>query len=261
MKVLRLVGISKRIYRRVVLWVQEKWDPCWHGAKSRKIRVRTARKAGRRLAQLKSQEERSEFRGCCCGEGIMADSLLGPSISFTFTLTFTRHLLFEKRKIRPRCSSRKSLTKSMSAATHCRCFSNPTHTQPSLLVFSGHYLRSSHFCWTKLNQLRVTDLPPPPPPPDVLLGGTAFNGVVEELKNITTRVAHVLPVSDDGGSTAEIVRVLGNYSSVITSIVNAFGWPLIFFYLGMKLIIIYKFSDSKHCVQVENITSKNIFIF
>lgn len=40
-------------------------------------------------------------------------------------------------------------------------------------------------------------------------GGTAFNGVVEELKKLTTRVAHVLPVSDDGGSTAEIVRVLG----------------------------------------------------
>ncbi|KAJ6292646.1 hypothetical protein OIU78_024761 [Salix suchowensis] len=32
---------------------------------------------------------------------------------------------------------------------------------------------------------------------------------VEELKQLTTRVAHVLPVSDDGGSTAEIVRVLG----------------------------------------------------
>ncbi|XP_022848060.1 uncharacterized protein LOC111370542 isoform X2 [Olea europaea var. sylvestris] len=43
----------------------------------------------------------------------------------------------------------------------------------------------------------------------VFSGGTAFNGVVEELKNLTTRVAHVLPVSDDGGSTAEIVRVLG----------------------------------------------------
>lgn len=40
-------------------------------------------------------------------------------------------------------------------------------------------------------------------------GGTGFNGVVEELKKLTTRVAHVLPVSDDGGSTAEIVRVLG----------------------------------------------------
>ncbi|MQL78401.1 hypothetical protein Taro_010835 [Colocasia esculenta] len=43
----------------------------------------------------------------------------------------------------------------------------------------------------------------------VFSGGTAFNGVVEELKKITTRVSHVLPVSDDGGSTAEIVRVLG----------------------------------------------------
>lgn len=42
-------------------------------------------------------------------------------------------------------------------------------------------------------------------------GGTAFNGVVEELKKVTTRVAHVLPVSDDGGSTAEIVRVLGSF--------------------------------------------------
>ncbi|XP_068664451.1 uncharacterized protein YNL011C isoform X2 [Aristolochia californica] len=42
----------------------------------------------------------------------------------------------------------------------------------------------------------------------VFSGGTAFNGVVEELKKLTTQVAHVLPVSDDGGSTAEIVRVL-----------------------------------------------------
>ncbi|KAK2970995.1 hypothetical protein RJ640_017324, partial [Escallonia rubra] len=44
---------------------------------------------------------------------------------------------------------------------------------------------------------------------DTATGGTAFNGVVEDLKKLTTRVAHVLPVSDDGGSTAEIVRVLG----------------------------------------------------
>ncbi|GJR44943.1 maternal effect embryo arrest 18 [Tanacetum coccineum] len=34
----------------------------------------------------------------------------------------------------------------------------------------------------------------------VFSGGTAFNGVVEELKKLTTSVAHVLPVSDDGGS-------------------------------------------------------------
>ncbi|XP_048230301.1 uncharacterized protein YNL011C isoform X8 [Ricinus communis] len=58
--------------------------------------------------------------------------------------------------------------------------SSPRPNQPSLLVFSV-----------------------------VTSGGTAFNGVVEELKKLTTRVAHVLPVSDDGGSTAEIVRVLG----------------------------------------------------
>lgn len=37
--------------------------------------------------------------------------------------------------------------------------------------------------------------------------------MVEELKKLTTRVAHVLPVSDDGGSTAEIVRVLGMVKS------------------------------------------------
>lgn len=49
-------------------------------------------------------------------------------------------------------------------------------------------------------------------------GGTAFNGVVEELKKVTTRVAHVLPVSDDGGSTAEIVRVLGRFSLVFCAL-------------------------------------------
>ena len=33
--------------------------------------------------------------------------------------------------------------------------------------------------------------------------------IAGQLRQLTTRVAHVLPVSDDGGSTAEIVRVLG----------------------------------------------------
>ena len=40
-------------------------------------------------------------------------------------------------------------------------------------------------------------------------GGTAFNGIIDELLELTSRVTHVIPVSDDGGSTAEIVRVLG----------------------------------------------------
>lgn len=42
----------------------------------------------------------------------------------------------------------------------------------------------------------------------VFSGGTAFNSVASAFSQLTTRVAHVLPVSDDGGSTAEIVRVL-----------------------------------------------------
>ena len=43
----------------------------------------------------------------------------------------------------------------------------------------------------------------------VFSGGTAFNSVAGSLRALTTQCAHVLPVSDDGGSTAEIVRVLG----------------------------------------------------
>ncbi|XP_028782238.1 uncharacterized protein YNL011C isoform X1 [Neltuma alba] len=104
----------------------------------------------------------------------MADSWLGPTWWKTFPFPY------------PRLPSSSSPTSTFSSAMasfpsqhrQCRCSSdaNPTHPQPALLVFSG---------------------------------GTAFNGVAEELKNFTTRVAHVLPVSDDGGSTAEIVRVLG----------------------------------------------------
>lgn len=43
----------------------------------------------------------------------------------------------------------------------------------------------------------------------VFSGGTAFNSVASHVKGLTTKISHVLPVSDDGGSTAEIVRVLG----------------------------------------------------
>ncbi|XP_059439754.1 uncharacterized protein YNL011C isoform X1 [Corylus avellana] len=99
----------------------------------------------------------------------MADSLLGPSFLSCKTLCPLSHFPY----YRPHMAALRS------SPTHqhcCRCASNLNPNQPSLLVFSG---------------------------------GTAFNGVVEELKSFTTRVAHVLPVSDDGGSTAEIVRVLG----------------------------------------------------
>ncbi|KAK3019216.1 hypothetical protein RJ639_004870, partial [Escallonia herrerae] len=65
---------------------------------------------------------------------------------------------------------------------------------------------------------------------DTATGGTAFNGVVEELKKLTTRVAHVLPVSDDGGSTAEIVRVLGEFDRRL----GAFHYVRIFLYVSTK---------------------------
>ncbi|KAF9609453.1 hypothetical protein IFM89_016452 [Coptis chinensis] len=72
----------------------------------------------------------------------------------------------------------------------------------SCLLRSFITMSSQHSCSNATKQ-------PQPPSLLVFSGGTAFNGVVEELKKLTTRVAHVLPVSDDGGSTAEIVRVLG----------------------------------------------------
>ncbi|KAJ4980591.1 hypothetical protein NE237_031428 [Protea cynaroides] len=99
----------------------------------------------------------------------MADGFLGPALCKALTVPVV-----------PFGSKVPSISRSLvmamprSSAIHAHPSANLK--QPSLLVFSG---------------------------------GTAFNGVVEELKKLTTRVAHVLPVSDDGGSTAEIVRVLG----------------------------------------------------
>jgi hypothetical protein len=51
-------------------------------------------------------------------------------------------------------------------------------------------------------------------------GGTAFNGIVTDLMQLTSRVTHVLPVSDDGGSTAEIIRVLGRGLHSSTFLLN-----------------------------------------
>ncbi|XP_050107250.1 uncharacterized protein YNL011C [Malus sylvestris] len=107
----------------------------------------------------------------------MADSWLGPSpspvlVNVVITPTLPQFPL--------RSHSTMSILRSQNP-NHFRCSSSPAIPSPS----------------------------PPPPSLLVFSGGTAFNGVVEELKGFTTRVAHVLPVSDDGGSTAEIVRVLG----------------------------------------------------
>ncbi|KAL3820317.1 hypothetical protein ACJIZ3_006222 [Penstemon smallii] len=131
-----------------------------------------------------------------CSSGNMADSCLGPppfplytsitpsSINM-LTLTTTKNPIqfqipffpshFPISSIYRKLNFMAPPSKNNTLNCHCSSVST-TPNQPSLLVFSG---------------------------------GTAFNGVVEELKKLTTRVAHVLPVSDDGGSTAEIVRVLG----------------------------------------------------
>ncbi|KAG6420581.1 hypothetical protein SASPL_117115 [Salvia splendens] len=117
----------------------------------------------------------------------MADTCLGPppfmpplsllntpnQIPFPFFLSHHRSTPFSRNL--------SLMAPSSNPTHHSHCPSASTSpksvsSQPSLLVFSG---------------------------------GTAFNGVVEELKSLTVHVAHVLPVSDDGGSTAEIVRVLG----------------------------------------------------
>ncbi|XP_052201450.1 uncharacterized protein YNL011C [Diospyros lotus] len=107
----------------------------------------------------------------------MADSLLGPPVSKPLQLLHHFPSLLNFHSLSHFPSPSRSLTMVTTACPSLHT-SNPIPNpgQPSLLVFSG---------------------------------GTAFNGVVEELKKLTTRVAHVLPVSDDGGSTAEIVRVLG----------------------------------------------------
>ena len=44
----------------------------------------------------------------------------------------------------------------------------------------------------------------------VFSGGTAFNSVCREFTaSLTSRINHILPVSDNGGSSREIIRVLG----------------------------------------------------
>jgi 2-phospho-L-lactate transferase/gluconeogenesis factor (CofD/UPF0052 family) len=46
----------------------------------------------------------------------------------------------------------------------------------------------------------------------VLSGGTGGNSLVEPLATLTQKVSYILPISDNGGSTSEILRVLGSVS-------------------------------------------------
>ncbi|CAI9087308.1 OLC1v1021351C6 [Oldenlandia corymbosa var. corymbosa] len=132
----------------------------------------------------------------------MADSCLGPlkptslllshPIPFTFSPSSLPRL---HPKLSFSAASSKSLLSSSSVSPSMSSIPNGSlHPADPFLAQNGHSASSA---------------PDYQPSLLVFSGGTAFNGVVEELKKLTTRVAHVLPVSDDGGSTAEIVRVLG----------------------------------------------------
>jgi 2-phospho-L-lactate transferase CofD len=74
--------------------------------------------------------------------------------------------------------------------------------EPSMPLFPPNITTSS-------SQQEFASTTTPQPALVVFSGGTAFNSVASHVRHLTTRVAHILPVSDDGGSTAEIVRVLG----------------------------------------------------
>ncbi|XP_047262840.1 uncharacterized protein LOC107859294 isoform X2 [Capsicum annuum] len=130
----------------------------------------------------------------------MADTYLGPKSPCLYTFPFTFSPFSG--------ASPRSLSFSL-MASNC---SSTTH-QPSLLVFSGWNMALTKGTWSSLLNpcvhMSTTDGSKTQHLAENITCGTAFNGVVEELKKLTTRVAHVLPVSDDGGSTAEIVRVLG----------------------------------------------------
>ncbi|KAJ3006947.1 UNVERIFIED_CONTAM: hypothetical protein HDU68_003783, partial [Siphonaria sp. JEL0065] len=65
------------------------------------------------------------------------------------------------------------------------------------------------------NSATTSTASPPPPttrtPPSILIfsGGSAVSSFVPMLQKITDNVCYVMPFSDDGGSTFEIVKVMG----------------------------------------------------
>ena len=83
--------------------------------------------------------------------------------------------------------------------------------QPALLVFSGGTAFNSvagdscYHCPIKMQAMHLAIALNW----HIALQTTVRCFIAGSLRSFTTRVAHVLPVSDDGGSTAEIVRVLG----------------------------------------------------
>ncbi|KAL7142617.1 hypothetical protein ABFS83_08G135500 [Erythranthe nasuta] len=121
----------------------------------------------------------------------MADTCLGPALSF------------------PSSDSHSSIINALIPFPFFLSH-HPTFSLSSSMATTTFKTNNAHRCHSSSASATTNSVSPQPQPSLLVFsGGTAFNGVVEELKQLTTRVAHVLPVSDDGGSTAEIVRVLG----------------------------------------------------
>lgn len=87
---------------------------------------------------------------------------------------------------------------------------DPIHVQPSVRASFHHSCRRLQSPIKRRHlSFKMKASEQHQPSVVVFSGGTAFNSVAERLGQWTTDVSYILPVSDDGGSTAEIIRVVG----------------------------------------------------
>jgi hypothetical protein len=61
----------------------------------------------------------------------------------------------------------------------------------------------------RMSAAAAVDLPPLGPKITVFSGGSAFNSIVEEIHRYSNQISHIIGISDNGGSTREVLRVLG----------------------------------------------------
>lgn len=83
----------------------------------------------------------------------------------------------------------------------------------------------------------------------VVSGGTATNALVEVFGRLASRTSYVIPVSDNGGSTSEILRVLGgpaigDLRSRVTRLIPEES-------AAMRKVLAYRLSDIRDEAQAE----------
>lgn len=60
-----------------------------------------------------------------------------------------------------------------------------------------------------LSTLKMTHQPHDPPRIVIISGGTASNSLVNTFSSLSPHISYLLPISDNGGSTSELMRVIG----------------------------------------------------